>query len=836
MGVESDPVLALSEPTSQECFHCGLPVPPGSAYRVKIDGADRAMCCPGCQAVAEAIVANGLTDFYRYRTEQTRTTELVPQALRELELYDRPELQRSFVHETEGTLREASLILEGIVCAACVWLNERHVGALPGVKEFRVNYSTHRARLVWDDSRIHLSEILKAIASIGYIAHPFDPGRQEQLQKKERSAALRRLAVAGLGAMQVMMLAIAMYAGDYSGMEQDLRGFMRWISLLIATPVLLYSARPFFASAWRDLRRRQLGMDVPVSLALGAAFIASVWATVAGTGEVYFDSVTMFTFFLLSGRFLEMAARHRAGQAAEELVRLLPATATRLHDEGSEVVPASDLRPGDRVLVRPGETVPADGTVIEGRSSVDESLLTGESMPRLRSEGDAVVGGTVNIDSPLQMRIDQVGEDTVLSSIVRLLDRAQTEKPRIALLADRVAGWFVLALLILAGGVYWWWASHQPEDAFWVTLSVLVVTCPCALSLATPAAVTAATGRLTRLGLLTTRGHALETLARASHMVLDKTGTLTFGQPRLVEVRTSGALSETQCLELAAALEQGSEHPLAKALLDAAPAVPMAQELEAVSGMGVEGTVAGRRYRLGKPEYAAGLGAASWERPEGDAVTWVMLADVSGPLAWFGLADRLRPEAAQAMVALRALGLELVLLSGDAPNVVQRVAAELGIEHARGGLLPADKLACVRDLQARGAVVAMVGDGVNDAPVLAGAEVSLAMGGGTQLAHASADMVLLSEQLHQLAEGVRTARRTLKIIRQNLAWALLYNVVAVPLAAMGWVAPWMAALGMSLSSLVVVVNALRLADSRNRVTPAAGSTGAAAPSVPGGNP
>lgn len=806
----------LAESNPQECFHCGLPVPPGSAYGVNIDGANRPMCCPGCQAVAEAIVANGLTEFYRYRTEQTRGKEMVPQALRELELYDRAELQRTFVHGLEGDLREAALILEGIVCAACVWLNERHVGALPGVKEFRVNYSTHRARVVWDDAHVHLSDILKAIASIGYIAHPFDPGRQEQLQKKERSAALRRLAVAGLGAMQVMMLAIAMYAGDYSGMEQDLRGFMRWVSLVIATPVLLYAARPFFASAWRDLKRRQLGMDVPVSLALGAAFAASVWATVAGAGEVYFDSVTMFTFFLLTGRFLEMAARHRAGQAAEELVRLLPATATRLVDGISEVVPAADLRPGDRVLVRPGETVPADGSVAEGSSSVDESLLTGESMPRLRNRGDTVVGGTVNIDSPLQVTVEQVGEDTVLSSIVRLLDRAQTEKPRIALLADRLAGWFVLGLLILAAAVYGWWAVHRPQDAFWIMLSVLVVTCPCALSLATPAAVTAATGRLTRLGLLTTRGHALETLARASHIVFDKTGTLTYGRPRLVDVRPAVGATRERCLEIAAALEAGSEHPLAKALLDSAAAAPLAQTLSTTPGKGVEGVVDGHRYRIGKPEFVAELGSSTalghW--PASDNVTWVALGDSSRILAWFGFADRLRPEAQETMGELRALGLQLVLLSGDAPAVAQRVAQELGIAAAHGGLLPQDKLNYVRELQAHGAVVAMVGDGVNDAPVLAGAQVSLAMGSGTQLAHASADMVLLSEHLGQLAEGVRTARRTLTVIRQNLAWALLYNVIAVPLAAAGWVAPWMAALGMSLSSLVVVVNALRLSGRR----------------------
>lgn len=806
----------MNDSSAQACFHCGLPVPPGTDYTVEIDGERRPMCCPGCQAVAQAIVDNGLTDYYRYRTEAPRNPqELVPAALKQFELYDRPDLQKAFVQPAQGQVREVSLILEGIVCAACVWLNERHVGALPGVLEFRVNYSTHRARVKWDDERIHLSDILKAIAAIGYIAHPFDPGRQEQIQKRERSTALRRIAVAGLGAMQVMMLAIAMYAGDYSGMETGLRDFMRWISLVIATPVILYAARPFFTSAWRDLRRRHLGMDVPVALAIGAAFLASAWATVTGTGEVYYDSVTMFTFFLLTGRFLEMGARHRAGQAAEELVRMMPATATRITGAGQEVVSVVELVPGDRVLIRPGETVPADGAVLTGRSSVDESLLTGESLPRARGPGDELVGGTINVESPLEMEVQRVGDDTVLSSIVRLLDRAQTEKPRIALLADRVAGWFVAALLLVAGSVFFWWSQHRPEDAFWITLSVLVVTCPCALSLATPAAVTAATGRLTRAGLLTTRGHALETLARATHVIFDKTGTLTFGRLRLVDVELHRELSRERALAVAGALERGSEHPLGKVLLDAAQDVPAAEDVVATPGMGLEGVVAGTRYRIGNPAFVAGLfGGEVAQAGEPSALTRVLLADEQGLIAVFHLADQLRPDAAQTVERLRDLGLTVALLSGDSPAIAEHTAAQLGIVHAEGGLLPQDKLERIRRLQAEGAVVAMVGDGVNDAPVLAGAQVSLAMGSGTQLAHASADMVLLSEQLARLVDGVVLARRTLAIIRQNLGWAILYNAVALPLAAAGWVAPWMAAIGMSASSLVVVLNALRLTGGR----------------------
>ena len=814
----------------KNCFHCNLPVPPGADYHVEIDGESRPMCCPGCKAVAEAIVAGGLTDFYRYRTEPAPTArDIVPEALEQLALYDRPELQQSFVQVGDEDVREASLILEGITCAACVWLNERHVNTLPGVIEFQVNYSTHRARLKWDDSRIHLSDVLRAIADIGYIAHPFDPGRQEAIQKRERRTALRRLAVAGLGAMQIMMIAVALYAGDYRGIDPRLWNFLRWVSLLIAVPVVLYAAQPFFASAWRDLRHRRLGMDVPVSLAIGGAFAASVWHTVTGQGEVYYDSVAMFTFFLLTSRFLEMGARHRAGRATEELVKLLPAVATRLTDDGEQCVPVADLRPGDRLRIRPGESVPADGRVLEGVSSVDESLLTGESLPRTRRPGDTLVGGTVNVESPLVMQVEKVGPDTVLSAILRLLDRAQTEKPRLARLADRAAGWFVAALLVVATGVAVTWWQIDPARAFAVTLSVLVVTCPCALSLATPVAVVAATGALTRLGVLTTRGHALETLARASHVVFDKTGTLTEGRLALTAVRPLADRPEAGCLAIAAALEQGSEHPLARALVAAAGSVPTAASVRATPGQGIEGIVEGRRYRIGTRSFALALSGVDMpvEPEAGD--TRVILADDNGPLAVFVFSDRLRPDARETVGALQRLGIEVQLLSGDGEAAVAEVARALGIEHWRARQRPDDKLAHVRALQESGAVVAMVGDGVNDAPVLSGAQVSLAMGGGTQIAAASADMLLLSDRLAHLVDAVTTARRMRRVIGENLGWAVLYNLLALPLAAAGWVAPWMAAIGMSASSLVVVLNSLRLR--RASGTGGAVSSGRPAPAV-----
>lgn len=799
--------------TVVKCYHCGLDMPPQADYGVEINGQRRPMCCPGCQAVAQAIIDNNLTDYYRFRTTPAVTArDLVPAELQHLTIFDNPKLQQQFVTSSDQlNIKESSLILEGIVCAACVWLNERHVGNLPGVVEFRVNYTTHRATVKWHDEQIKLSDILQAITTIGYQAHPVDAQRQELVHRRERGKALRRLAVAGLGAMQVMMLAVAMYAGEYYGIDPTLARFFRWVSLVITTPVILYAALPFYQSAWRDIRLYRLGMDVPVALSIIAAYLASAYATVLHQQDVYFDSITMFIFFLLAGRYLEMQARHRAGETAEAMVRLIPAMATRLNDIGeAQVIPVSELIPGDRVLVKPGETIPADGKIQSGSSSVDESLLTGESMPIRKQDDQMVIGGSVNIESPLEIRIERVGADTVLAAIQRLLDRAQTEKPHIARLADTVASYFVAALFVIAFSVGAFWWSSGPMHAFWIVISILVVTCPCALSLATPVALIAATGRLMQSGVLTTRGHALETLARVTHVVLDKTGTLTYGQLRVDAVDVRSNMPRGIILQIAAALERNSEHPLAQGILQYVSETTLqATDCVATPGSGMEGTVDAVRYRIGRPEFAVPAGqqlVLDSQRQQ----TAIVLADATSVHAIFYLQDELRPDAKTVVRQLQELGLQVLLFSGDRQTVVAETAQQIGINNWASELLPQDKLRKVQELQATGAVVAMLGDGVNDAPVLAAAQVSIAMGGGTQLAQASSDMVLLSERLLPVAFALRMAQFTQRVIRQNLAWAILYNLVALPLAAFGWIAPWMAGIGMSASSLIVVLNALRL--------------------------
>lgn len=810
-----------------DCYHCGLPVPPEVDLSVAIDQQPRAMCCVGCQAVAQAIVDNGLADYYRNRDALPNAPrEAMPAILDGLRLYDHVDFQKSFVRTLNDGEREASLIIEGITCAACIWLNEQHLFKLPGVLGVDLNYATRRARVRWDDGRIKLSEILGAIAAIGYRAYPYDAAKSEELAGRERRSALWRVFVAGFGMMQVMMYAIPVYLAGEGDMTPDVEQLMRWASLLLTLPVVFYSAAPFFRNAWRDLKLLRVGMDVPVALGVGAAFLASVWATLTASGEVYFDSVTMFVFFLLGGRFLEMTARQRALSVTEALARLMPAFAARLaaypHNRVCEQVMAADLLPGDIVLVKPGETIPADGHVVEGISCADEALLTGESAPVAKAPGAAVTGGAINIESPLLIKVEQVGEATRLSAIVRLMERAAMEKPRIVEFADRIASRFILALLFVALAVAVAWWLIDPAKALWITVSVLVVTCPCALSLATPVALSVASGAMARAGLLVTRSLAIETLARATHFVFDKTGTLTTGRMRLLEVLPLGALERESCVALAAALEQASEHPIGAALRAAAGnALPLpeglASELTGLAseaGNGVSAALAGKRLRLGRPDYIAalhGLPIPDAARSLVDSSdTVIALGDDSGWLAVFRLGDEIRPEAARMITELQAAGRQVSLLTGDAAPVAQRVAQALGIVDVHAGMSPQGKHDYVIALQAGGAVVAMVGDGVNDAPVLAQAQVSVAMGGGSHLARTQADLVLLSENLDHLRCGVAVARRALRVIRQNLWWSFAYNFVALPLAMLGFVAPWMAGIGMSGSSLLVVLNSLRL--------------------------
>ncbi|WP_290650165.1 heavy metal translocating P-type ATPase [Aquisalimonas sp.] len=795
---------------NEGCFHCGEPVPSGVTLTVNLDGAARAVCCTGCQAVANTIIDSGLDAFYQFRPEPAGRPEMDADAdPSRYTSFDEPRVQKDFVHHSAEGLCEANLLLDNLYCAACGWLIERSLEDAPGVEEIRVNPASGRALLRWDPNAVRLSRLMAHMGRLGYKPNPVLPEATQSQAIRERRSAMRRLIVAGLGMMQAMMFAVGLYFGQHYGMDPVHEQFLRLVSLLVATPVVLYAGLPIFIGAIRDLRNASPGMDVPVALAIGTGYGASVWVTFMGGAEIYFDSITMFTFFLLVARYVEMAARHRANATTDALAQLVPTTAIRLNEGSQEQeVPSGDLQVGDRVLVRSGATVPADGTVVRGHSSVDESMLTGESDPQQRGVGARVVGGSINIHRSLEIAIEHVGQDTMVSHIGRLLRRAQAQRPMLARLADQVARWFVTVVLIAAATVFALWWHVDPALAFPITLAMLVATCPCALSLATPTALAAGTNRMAGDGLLVTRPDALETLAKVTHVVLDKTGTLTEGRLSVVETQALGTLPSHEAYRIAAALEHHSEHPIARAFREDSSMRP-AEDTEVIRGAGIQGRINGRRYRMGKPDWVVELpGTAPDPRFEDGA--WILLADASGPLAAFRVADRIRPEARESIDTMQALGMAVEIASGDAPAPVGDAAKQLGIATWHARMSPEDKLARLRTLQQNNAVILMVGDGINDAPVLAGANVSAALNEGTALAQTSAGMILLGGRLNRLATGLTTARRTRRIIQQNLALSACYNASMLPLAAAGFVPPWLAAIGMTLSSVVVVLNARRL--------------------------
>lgn len=800
------------------CFHCSEPVRTVDAIRPDPANPQQVFCCHGCEAVFSTIHQEGLDGFYEFRTSPAVTPRSLSSSdLERLRELDHPVAQESFVAPVRGAM-EASLLIGGITCAACIWLLENHLARRPGVESFAVNHSTQRARLVWSPDQTRLSDLLIAIHELGYTASPYHADEAEQALKAENRSAIIRLLVAGIGTMQSMMLAVPLYFDMISEVTPEFTELFRWFSLLVATPVVFYSARPFFTNAFRDLRARHFTMDVPVATAIGLAYLASTWVTVVGGHEVYFESVCMFTFFLSLGRYIEARARYRAGLTGKALGNYQPRIATVLHDGEAEVVPAHKLRAGDRIRVKPGETLAVDGLIVAGHSTLNEAALTGEYLPESHKPGDAVFAGSINGESPLEVEVVQTGSQTRLSGILRILDRVQSEKPRVALMADRIAGVFVSRVLIIAPLVWLGWWLAGSDHAFDITLSVLVVTCPCALSLATPTALTSATLTLRRLGFLPTRGHTLESLGDIDTIVFDKTGTLTEGQLHLIETRPCGTLSQEQVLAIAAGLERYSEHPISRVFsgLKGEPVSHVHNHL----GEGLSGQWQGRPVAIGHRDFI-GKWAATHPPESLNGAGIDLWLCVDGRIeACFLIDDRIRGDARDAVRTLQARGIETLMLSGDRSGHVERVAQELGIDRAIGGASPEDKLSHLQALAEDNRKIMMVGDGLNDLPSMAGAAVSVAMGSATDLTQYRADAILLSGNLAMLTRAIDASRSTRRIIRQNMMWALGYNLLALPLAAAGLVPPWLAAIGMSLSSLVVVLNALRL--SRDEQVPDTG--------------
>ncbi len=781
----------------ESCYHCGEDVPVNTDFNVEILGEIRQMCCPGCESVAQTIVDTGLVSYYQYRTAPAEKAELVPEQLRSLIHYDNEDVQAEFVRSSSDS-KEVTLSLDGISCAACAWLIERRMSVQDGLISMRVNTTTNRALMRWDDSKTKLSDLLSSIHALGYKAAPFEADKQEASYHQTMKQYLYRLGIAGLATMQVMMLAVALYLEVFGNLEPEFKSYFRWVSLIFATPVLLYSALPFYINAWRSLRGRTLGMDVPVSIALIFAYIASLVATVTEQGEVFFESISMFTFFLLLGRFLEMRARRKAAAASGNLLKLIPAIATKV--DGTQV-PVKTLKLGDRIKVLPGEHIPADGILLSGRVYIDESMLTGESLPVVKKSSDTVFAGTLNGEEAFELEVVSSKADSMISKIVRLQDEAQLSKPKIAEIADVVARYFVAVILIIAAATWAYWQQSKPDDAFWIMLSVLVATCPCALSLATPTAITCSSSRMGGFGILSRRGHVFETLCKVNHLVIDKTGTLTHGDIEIASTETYTGYNETQCLKIAASLEANANHPIAKAFKSFFDPSIQVSDIKNVIGSGLEGIFDEKRVKIGNARYVL-------NQPSRQSNCVYMSID-GIHTASFYYRDPIRKETADFIKQIKNANIKVTLLTGDSDINASLVANEVGIEDVVANASPEDKLNYLKSL-GNSDVTMMVGDGINDAPTLAGAHLSVAMGGGTDVAKASADLVLLGDRLDKLLKARELALKTRKIIRENLAWSLGYNVLILPLAVAGLVAPYIAVVGMSASSIIVVSNSLRL--------------------------
>ncbi len=740
-----------------------------------------------------------------------------------------PEMYDAYVRALGDSLVEADLIVNGIRCAGCVQTIE-HGLKRSGAREAQVNFGNQRASVVWDERETRLSDLLQALHRLGYEAHPYDPETQERVNRISRRWALTRLGVAGFGAGNSMLYAVGLYAGYFYGIDAGLQRAFQAATGLIALPVLFFSGWPFLKGAWGALRNLRLNMDFLISLGLVTAFAYSCVALLAFPGrETYFDSVVMGVFVLLIGRSLETLARVHSGNVTEGLLGLQVRWATRLENGSERLVPIQDVRAGDRLVVKMSEAFPADGVVVEGETEVDESAITGEARRREVRPGDSVVGGTINTGVVVVMESRRVGADTVLAKIARLVDVAQQRKAPVQRLADRVAGHFAWAILTLAlGALAFWlfWAPWTPPQPAWViAITVLIIACPCGLGLATPMAVLAAGSLAAQRGILIKGGEALEQAAHVTDVVLDKTGTLTSGGLSVTGAWDTGTLPREAWLALAASLERRVAHPIATALVaewdlrqggaaaSRTPAGP-ASEVRMLPGRGAAGTVEGRRVLVGNARLLAehGMALPAWQegvRPApAETVVYVAIdGRVAGVLT---LTDPLRADAAEAIAGLKALGLRIHLYSGDTPAAVDAVARRLGIEDARGWMLPDEKLEALAELQAGGAIVAMVGDGINDAPALTRADVGIAIGSGSDLALEAGQVILMRPRLIGVLETLTLSRQAFAVIRQNLALSVIYNVCAVPLAVFGTVIPLLAAVSMSASSLLVVLNALRL--------------------------
>ena len=794
----------------ERCFHCNEEVPTGTNYSLSIAGQQQPLCCRGCEAVAKTILSAGLQDYYRLRTARANTPKAGSD---DLAMYDVPEIIEKF-SVRQNTLWETRLSISDLHCAACAWLIETRLARLNGIASINVHLQNKTARVIWAPAQTRISEIIGAIRDLGYTTAPYSASTNDQFIQQQIDALLGRLGVAGIGMMQVVMVTIALYAGDFQDISTQMRNLLRYFSLAITTPVLLYSAQPFFTGMLRNLRNRTLGIDVPISVALIAAYVASVLATLYESPHVYYETINMFVFFLLTSRYLQLLAQ-RYQPHGDSVIPVAARVACEDKPGHCKWVASSQVMPGNIVVVQPGEIIPIDGEIAQGQSSVNESSVTGEFKPRSVNTADNVMAGTHNIDGTLHILAQSKLATSNISYIDQLLERALQAKPRIAKVADLIAAKFVLLVLLISAATFFYWYVQQPEIAFVTMLAVLVVSCPCALSLATPATYTAAVNNMRKTGIVVTNAAVFERAGKVSHAVFDKTGTLTAGKPVLKHTVLANGFSREQIISIAAALELHSNHPIARAF-ENQPKADEVSHVHVVSGQGVEGRLGDDVWRIGNAGYCFASNDSFPDQATGnlpccadDNQIVVYLAKNRQPVAQLLLVDAIQAGVSELFDQLRSANVEIHILSGDREQNVAQIAQQLAVNNYAGGCSAESKIENITKMQQQGATVLMAGDGINDAPVIAAADLSIAMVDASELTRAQADVCLLQGGPNAIGQFFSRATQTRKILWQNFSWALAYNISALPLAAMGLIPPYLAALGMSASSILVVGNATR---------------------------
>ncbi len=815
--------MLKSPAKNSSCFHCGLPVDANRIVEKNIQNVARHFCCHGCSSVCEMIYDSGLEGFYQ-RTPDGQLLAPPPEPPQEACLYDIDEVQSEFVSEL-ANVRDIHLMVEGIHCSACVWLIERSLTKLPGIIDVKVNLSNKRLFVRWDNTQNKISNIIELLGKTGYAAIPFNPETAEAAINKQNRALLLRMAFAAFSMMNLLWVSIALYSGADQG---EFKQLFHWVGFSLATPTLFYSGWPFLKGAWTGLKHLNLTMDVPIAIGATATYSYSVFITISQTsvGDVYYDTVVNFIFVILVGRFLEAKSKRHAVAASQRLMDLQPRVAHVIRDNETHIVPIRSIQKDETILVKPGEKIPVDGIILSGNSSVDEALLSGESAPLKKQAGDLLSAGTVNIENTLTVKVTATLRNTSLGKIISLVEEAQASKAPIQCIADQIVPWFVAVTLLLAALTFGYWLADGIEYALLAATSVLIITCPCAFGLATPMSIAVASGLAARNGLLIKNGAVLEYLSGIHHFVFDKTGTLTEGKMRLKEIITSDNLAadnKQRLLEKVAHLESLSEHSIGKAIVQHAKLQNIKANSQKVKhfinkpGFGICGEIDQQMIIVGNsrwlennniPLHTQFLQQA--EERENKGISCVHIAIDGEHSGFISIADQLRPDAKKLITDLRNAGIELTLLSGDKRAVAMAIASELGGMNVIAEVLPGEKDRVIQNLQSQGQQVAMIGDGVNDAPALIRADVGIAIGSGTDVSVESADIVLLSNELDKIRLASDLSKRTLRTIRQNISMSIVYNIITVPLAMMAFVSPLFAAIAMPISSLAVIGNASRI--------------------------